>query len=137
MKKLLIGAAAAATVAVPLAVAPAVAGASSGTYPANSVSIGAYADYGLNGTNLDVDLQVRCTGGSGFVEVQVDQYYPETPNPAGAHGFSTPTAVVCDGRTRHVTATIVGVVFDGGRAKAKAALLSGASTERWITILAH
>lgn len=79
MKKLVLGAAAAAAVAAPLAVAPAIAGATGGgtTPPANSITISSIADYGLNGTNLDIDLQVRCTGGSGFVEVTVDQAYPD------------------------------------------------------------
>jgi hypothetical protein len=140
VKKLVLGAVAAAAVAAPLAVAPSIAGATGGTTPTNSVTISSYADFGLNGTNLDIDLQVRCTGGTGFVEVQVDQYYPETPNPLGAHGFSPPTAVVCDGRSRHVTATIVGILYDGGKAKASATLIAPSGTktaQKWITILAH
>ena len=50
MKKLVLGAVAAATVAVPLAVAPAIAGATGGgsTPPANSITISSYADYGLD-----------------------------------------------------------------------------------------
>ena len=139
MKKLVLGAAAAASVAAGAALVPSVAGATGGsTPPANSITISSVADFGLNGTNLDIDLQVRCTGGTGFVEVQVDQAYPETPNPLGAHGFSPPTAVVCDGKSRLVTATIVGILFDGGKAKASATLnLGAASAQKWITIIAH
>jgi hypothetical protein len=140
VKKLVLGAAATAAVAAGVALVPSVAGATGGgsTPPANSITISSIADYGLNGTNLDIDLQVRCTGGSGFVDVTVDQYYPETPNPLGAHGFSPPTAVVCDGRTRLVNVTIVGTLYDGGKAKATAELLNGAAkSEKWITIIAH
>lgn len=139
MKKLVLGAVASAAVVAGMVLVPSVAGATGGTTPpANSITIGQYADYGLNGTNLDVDLEVRCTGGSGFVQLEVQQYYPETPNTAGAYGISTPTPVVCDGTSRYVNATIVGSVFDGGKAKAKAFLVNGkASTQRWITIIAH
>jgi hypothetical protein len=143
VKKLVVGAAATAAVAAGVALVPSVAGATGSKPPKppkDSVTISQYADYGLNGTNLDIDLQVRCTGGSGFVEVQVDQYYPETPNPLGAHGFSPPTAVVCDGVSRHVTATIVGTLYDGGKAKAIATLVapSGTTTaKKTITIVAH
>jgi hypothetical protein len=144
VKKLVVGAAATAAVAAGVALAPSVAGATGGTKPPkppkDSVTISQYADYGLNGTNLDIDLQVRCTGGSGFVDVQVDQYYPETPNPLGAHGFSPPTAVVCDGQTRLVSVTIVGTLYDGGKAKAIATLVapSGTTTaKKTITIIAH
>ena len=65
MKKLVLGAAAAAALATSVALVPSVAGATGGTTPpANSITISSIADYGLNGTNLDIDLQVRCTGGS-------------------------------------------------------------------------
>lgn len=141
MKKLVLGVAATAALAAGAVAVPSIAGATGGgsTPPANSISISQYADFGLNGTNLDIDLQVRCTGGTGLVMVQVDQFYPETPDPLGAHGFSPPTSVVCDGKSRQVTATIVGTLFDGGKAKASASFLVGgtATAQKWITIIAH
>jgi hypothetical protein len=128
---------AAAALAAPLALVPGVASATGTTGTTNSVSIYQYADFGLAGSNLDVDLQVACKGETGTVNLTVDQYYPETPDPLGAHGFGAQD-VVCDGKSRLVSATIVGDIFDGGKAKATATLLpSGATTTRWITITAH
>ncbi len=142
MKKLVLGAVAAATVAVPLAVAPAIAGATGGgsTPPANQITISSIADYGLQRHAA----RHRPAGPlhrrqPGFVDVEVDQYYPETPNPLGAHGFSAPTAVVCDGQTRHVTATIVGTALRRrpGEGDGVAAAAGPRSAQKWITIVAH
>jgi hypothetical protein len=121
-----------AAVAVPLALAPAVAIAgerSTSTNPSgNSVSINQDADFNFAGTQLDVGLQVRCTGGTGIVNVSVDQYYPETPDPLGAHGTGV-MDVVCDGKTHSVGVTVVGVIYDAGRAKAKATLVAPSGTK--------
>ena len=129
---------AAAALAAPLALVPGIAAATGGTTtPTNSVSINAYADYGLIGTNLDVGLQVKCTGGLGVVTVTVNQPYPETPNPLGAQAFGTQD-VVCDGRSRAVAVTVVCDLCDAGKAKATAAVMNtSAKAARTITIIAH
>jgi hypothetical protein len=122
-------------VALPLAILQGVAKATGTT--ANQVTIQQYADYDFVGTNLDVGLYVRCTGGSGSVIVSVNQYPPQTPYPVGSG--SGPQFVVCDGQTRSVAVTIVGAGFDAGRAKATADLTTAsggsAHAERWITIV--
>ena len=128
MKRVLLAAA----VTVPLALAPAVAFAgertTSTTSSDNSVSINQYADFNFNGTQLDVGLQVRCTGGTGVVNVDVDQPYPESPDPLGAHGTGV-MDVVCDGKTHNVGVTVVGVIYDAGKAKAKANLVAPSGTK--------
>src|SRR5215216_7757172 len=96
------------------------AGATGSSGAGSSVSINQYADYDFVGTNLDVGLQVACTGGSGAVDVTVTQSPPETPYPVGAG--SGPQIVVCDGRSRSVAVTIVGFGFDAGKAIATAEL---------------
>ena len=123
MKKLVLGAAAAAAVAAPLALMPSIAGATGSSGGGSSVSINQYADFNFAGSQLDLGLQVSCTGGTGLVDVTVDQAYPETPLPTGAHGTGVQN-VVCDGKTRYVTVTIVGVLYDGGKATATATLLA-------------
>jgi hypothetical protein len=131
VKKLVLGAAAAAAVAAGVALVPSVAGAAG-----NSVSINQYADFNFAGTQLDVGLQVSCTGGTGLVTVSVDQPYPESPDPLGAHGTGV-MDVVCDGKTHNVGVTVVGVIYDAGKAKATATLTapSGAvTTTRQIVI---
>ena len=131
MKKLVLGAAAAAAVAAGVALVPSVAGAAG-----SSVSINQYADFNFAGTQLDVGLQVSCTGGTGLVTVSVDQPYPESPDPLGAHGTGE-MDVVCDGKTHNVGVTVVGVIYDAGKAKATATLTapSGAvTTTRQIVI---
>jgi len=113
-----------AAVAVPLALAPAVAFAgdrSTSTTSGSALSINQYADFNFAGTQLDVGLQVRCTGGTGVVDISVDQYYPETPIAAHGTGFMD---VVCDGKTRNVGVTVVGAVYDAGKAKATATLIA-------------
>ena len=137
MKKLVLGAAAAAALATSVALVPSVAGAAGSTGGGSHVSINQYADFNFAGTQLDVGLQVSCTGGAGTVNVKVVQYNPETWAPT-AQGTGVQN-VVCDGKTRYVTATIVGALFDGGKATATATLAapSGtATTTRQITIRA-
>jgi len=128
MKRVLLAAA----VTVPLALAPAVAFAgertTSTTSSGNSVSINQYADFNFAGSQLDVGLQVRCTGGTGVVNVSVDQPYPESPDPLGAHGTGV-MDVVCDGKTHNVGVTVVGVIYDAGKAKAKANLVAPSGTK--------
>ena len=128
MKRVLLAAA----VTVPLALAPAVAFAgertTSTTSSDNSVSINQYADFNFAGSQLDVGLQVRCTGGTGVVNVSVDQPYPESPDPLGAHGTGV-MDVVCDGKTHNVGVTVVGVIYDAGKAKAKANLVAPSGTK--------
>jgi hypothetical protein len=137
VKKLVLGAAAAAAVVAPMALIPSVAGAT-GSTTGNQVSINQYADWDFAGTQLDVGLQVACTGGAGTVNVSVKQAYPETYAPTGAFGTGVQN-VVCDGRSRYVTVTIVGAPFDGGKATATATLASTtgtATTTRQISIRA-
>ena len=66
-------------VALPLGVVVAGnAGASGGTTTTTAVSIRQYADYNLAGFELDVGLNVRCTGVLGTATVKVTQTSPET-----------------------------------------------------------
>ena len=126
-----------AALAAPLALAPSIAFATGGTGTnPSSVSINQYADFNFAGTQLDVGLQVRCTGGTGVVNVSVDQPYPESPDPLGAHGTGV-MDVVCDGKTRPVGVTVVGVIYDAGQAKATATLWAPSGTKatsRSITV---
>jgi hypothetical protein len=136
VKKLVLCAAAAAAVAAPLALIPSVAGATGGTSTGSSLSIKSTADYDFVGTTIDVGLQVRCSGGSGSVIVDLSQAPPETPYPVGAG--SGPQIVVCDGQSHGVAVTVAGVGFDAGKAKATATLtaLSGNVTKSsWVTIV--
>jgi hypothetical protein len=123
-------------VALPLGLLQGVAKAtgSSGT----SVSISQYADFNAAGAELDINLLVRCTGADGVAKVTVNQDRPQTgvPDTTG-EGFNI--AVVCDGRTHSVGVTVVGVVYDPGKAYAIADVtpLGGVTghAEKWITVL--
>jgi hypothetical protein len=122
-------------VALPIGLTTAKAAGTSGTTTTNSVTIDDRADFELFGTQLDVGLRVRCYGGSGFVDVTVEQYPPETPE--GAFGTGA-AQVVCDGKTRPVGVTVEGVIYDEGRAKATATLLAPSGTTKavkWIRIV--
>ena len=124
-----------AAIALPLGLFQSSAGAT-GT-PQNSVTIQEHADYDFIGTTIDVGLSVRCTGGSGSVIVNLQQFPPETPYPVGAG--SGPQIVACDGKTHTVGVTITGFGFDAGRAWATAdlttATMGSAHAERWVTII--
>jgi hypothetical protein len=120
------------------------AGATGGTGSTNSVTIQQYADYEAAGFVLDVGLYVTCKGNgsmahNGLVNVQVDQYPPQTPYPLGFG--SGPQPVVCDNKPHAVGVTIVGEGFDAGQAKATATLTpgagggSGVTKVKWITIV--
>jgi hypothetical protein len=119
MRKLALGIGAAALALAPVGVANATGGS---TPPSNYVYISDWADYDVSGTNIDIGLQVRCKNsvGTGTIEAFLEQAPPETPYPVGT-GTGV-TAVVCDGKTRPVALTVVGAVFDAGRAKATATL---------------
>jgi hypothetical protein len=117
-------------VALPLGLIQAKAAGSSAT----SVSISQYADFNAAGAQLDVNLLVRCTGPNGIAKVTVNQATPETgvPDTTG-EGFNF--AVVCDGRTHSVGVTVIGVIYDPGKAYAIADVTTGAGhAEKWITI---
>jgi hypothetical protein len=121
-------------VALPLGLTTAKATGSSGT--TNSVTIDSTADFNLIGTQVDVGLRVRCYGGSGAVDVWLEQYPPETPSVVAMGSGAQP--VVCDGKTRPVGVTVEGALYDEGRAKAKATLVapSGTTTAvKWINIV--
>jgi hypothetical protein len=124
-------------VALPLGLSAAHAtGGGGGGTPANQVTIQPYADYDFVGTQIDVGLSVRCTGGSGTVIVNVSQTPPQTPYPVGTG--SGPQLVVCDGNSHAVGVTITGFGFDAGRAKATADLTAPSGNvhaERSITIV--
>lgn len=124
MKRVILGAAAAAVAATAAVLVPQAAGATGGS----SVSINQYADFNFAGTQLDVGLQVSCTGGMGTVNVSVDQPYPESPDPLGAHGTGV-MDVVCDGKTHNVGVTVIGVIYDAGQAKATATLTAPSGTK--------
>jgi hypothetical protein len=134
-------------VALPLGLLQGLAKATGTSGTTGHLSINQYADYDTEGTYLDVGLQVACTDprGKGNVQVHVSQYEPETPYPR-AEGDGT-QLVVCDGRSRYVTVSVFGGVFDGGKAYATAALFSVSSppppvgesvatAARWISIRA-
>ena len=124
-------------VALPLGLLKGVAGATGGSGTSTSVGIRQYADYNAAGVELDIGLNVRCTGGIGTAEVFVKQPPPETGFPA-TMGTGTNPDVVCDGQTHSVGVTVVGLVFDPGKAYVKADVVSPDGTahaERWITIL--
>ncbi|MFL6130156.1 MAG: hypothetical protein ACJ73E_13970 [Mycobacteriales bacterium] len=126
MKKLALGAAALAA-ATSVVLVPSAAEAGGGT-GGSSVSINQYADFNFNGTQLDLGLQVSCTGATGVVNVSVDQPYPDSPDPLGAHGTGV-MDVVCDGRTHSVGVTVVGVVYDAGKATVTATLTAPSGTK--------
>jgi hypothetical protein len=112
-------------IALPLGLLQGFAKAAGTSGVSGRVSINQYADYDSVGTFLDVGLQVACTdplGKMGTVEVRVSQQVPETPYPV-AEGDGT-QQVVCDGRSRYVTVSVFGGVFDGGKAKATATLFT-------------
>jgi hypothetical protein len=124
-------------VALPLGLLQGVAKARDSSGTGTSVTIAPTGDYNIFGTSLDIQLFVRCTGGSGVANVKVTQTTPETGAAAMGTGF---TAVVCDGQTHTVGATATGGVFDPGKAKAEADVTapSGpAHAERWITVFVH
>jgi hypothetical protein len=125
-------------VALPLGLLQGLAKATGSSGSGTSLSIGPTADFNIFGTSLDVQLYVRCTGGSGTANVTVTQTTPESGDPAAiGTGF---TVVVCDGKTHSVGVTATGGVFDPGKAKAVADVTapSGpAHAERWITVFVH
>jgi hypothetical protein len=103
------------------------------TTPMNYVEIEPNAAFDDAGFTLHVELKVRCAG-TGIVQVQVDQYPPETE--FETHGFGTDT-VTCDGQTHEEGVTITGIKFDAGRAFATATLTATTGTDkdaRWIDI---
>jgi hypothetical protein len=127
-------------VALPLGLTTAKAtGGSSG-----SVSIVSPAQYNFEGTYITVQLYVSCRPAglikTGVVNLTVDQEYPETPVPTGAHGTFF-ADVVCDGRSRAVGVTVPVGPFDAGKAFATAVLTppSGSTVKasRWIQITAR
>lgn len=114
-------------------------GAAKATGSGTSVGISQTADYNTFGTQLDVNLLVRCTGGTGLAEVTVNQQTPETgvPDTTGS-GFNA--AVVCDGNTHSVGVTVVGVVYDPGKAYAIADVTAPSGpghAEKSITIMVN
>jgi hypothetical protein len=109
------------------------AGASGTT--STEVSIQSPADYDVTGTNIDVRVNVRCSGGTGTLDVLLEQYYPESPAVGVGSG---PNIVACDGKTHAAGVTVVGALFDPGRALATATVVaeSGDKTvSKWITIV--
>jgi hypothetical protein len=128
-------------IALPLGLLQGIAKATGTSGTTNYVSINQYADYDIEGTFVDLGLQVTCKDPSkkGNVKVHVSQYDPETPYPiAEADGTQL---VVCDGRSHYVTVSAFGGVFDGGTAKATAQLFTVSSgikpvakAARWIII---
>jgi hypothetical protein len=118
-------------VALPLGVAFA-GGAGAAGSSGTSVSISQTADFDTFGTQLDVNLLVRCTGPAfELALVTVNQSNPET-GVAATGGGSNPT-VVCDGQTHSVGVTVKGAVYDPGKAYAIADV-GDAHAEKWITI---
>jgi hypothetical protein len=113
------------------------AGGSKTTATSPSVSISQYADFNFSGIQLDVNLLVRCTslGGLGLANVSVTQESPETGGTATGDGENI--KVVCDGQTHSVGVTVVGTLYDPGKALATATVTASSgttTTTRWITI---
>jgi hypothetical protein len=134
MRKVLLGAVAALTFV--LIVAPAGVASARG-HTGTQVTIKSQADYDFVGTTIDVGLEIRCSGGSGSVIVDLEQFPPETPYPVATG--SGPQIVTCDGRTRSVAVTVAGFGFDAGKAKATATLMAPSGSvqaQRWVTIVA-
>ena len=131
---------AAMAIAAPLVLAPGIAFAGSSTGGgSSSVAINQFADFNFAGSQLDVGLQVTCKGGTGVVNVSVDQPYPQSPDPLGAHGTGVMN-VVCDGKPHAVGVTVVGVIYDAGQAKATATLTAPSGTKtaaRQITVIVN
>jgi hypothetical protein len=121
-------------VALPLGVA--FAGNAGATDSTTTVGIRQYADFNLAGFELDVGLNVRCTGGLGTATVEVTQKSPETGITTTGSGANPD--VVCDGRTHSVGVTVAGPLCDPGKAYAKAHVTSMGGTAdaaRQITVL--
>ena len=121
-------------VALPVGLLSGVAKATGGS--GTSVSISQTADFNAFGTQLDVNLFVRCSGGTGLANVTVNQPHPETGFPATTGDGFNPD-VVCDGRTHSVGVTLLGAVYDPGRAYAivdVTAPSGPAHIEKWITV---
>lgn len=120
-------------IAAALPLGMSVAGAS-GT-SSTEVSIQSTADYDVTGTNIDVRLNVRCSGGTGTVTVWLEQYYPESPAVGEGSG---PNIVACDGRTHAAGVTVIGALFDPGKALATATVFAASgdkTVSKWITIV--
>jgi hypothetical protein len=113
-------------VALPLGLLQGVAKGAGGTTTTTAVSIKQYADFNLAGVQLDVGLNVRCTGGEGTATVFVTQKPPESGHPVT--GFGTNPNVVCDGQTHSVGVTVIGTVYDAGKAYAMAEVDSPGGT---------
>jgi hypothetical protein len=121
-------------IALPVGLLSGIAKATGGS--GTSVSISQTADFNAFGTQLDVNLFVRCSGGMGLANVTVNQPHPETGFPATTGDGFNPD-VVCDGRTHSVGVTILGAVYDPGRAYAivdVTAPSGPAHIEKWITV---
>jgi hypothetical protein len=101
-----------------------------------SVSILLQAQY-VTEVVVDVALHVTCEGGTGVVDVTVEQEPPETQSPTVGTGESV---VVCDGNQHDVAVTVTGGSFSGfdvGKAFATATLVAPSGTDtdaRPITI---
>jgi len=101
-----------------------------------SVSILLQAQY-VTEVVVDVSLHVTCEGGTGVVDVTVEQEPPETQSPTVGTGESV---VVCDGNQHDVAVTVTGGSFSGfdvGKAFATATLVAPSGTDtdaRPITI---
>jgi hypothetical protein len=108
------------------------------TGKANAVSIHYYADYDVRGTNIDVGLDVRCTGSS-TIEVVIEQWPPETASHVVLSSGIQPM-VVCDGQTHATGVTVICSGCDVGRAYATATvrhpvtMAKKAKSSRWIYI---
>jgi hypothetical protein len=122
-------------VALPLGFARAGANTTSGT--TTSVTIEPNAQFDDDGFILHVGLSVRCAPSPlpGLVQLQVDQYPPESPTEV--HGLGS-NDVVCDGRSHTVGVTVGGIKFDAGKAFVTATVTppSGpeATATKWVNI---
>jgi hypothetical protein len=123
-------------VALPLGLTTARATGTTGS--TNAVSINYYADYDVDGTNIDVGLNVRCKGAS-TVEVVIKQWPPETASPVVLSSGMQPL-LVCNGQTHATGVTVICAGCDVGNAKATATLRDAATlsvkatSTRWIYI---
>jgi hypothetical protein len=101
-----------------------------------SVSIMLQAQY-VTEVVVSVALHVTCEGGTGVVDVTVEQEPPETQSPTIGTGENV---VVCDGNQHDVAVSVTGGSFSGfdiGKAFATATLVAPSGTDtdaRPITI---
>jgi hypothetical protein len=119
VKRVMLGAAAAAVAATAAVLVPQAAGATGSTGGSTTeIYINSTVDYDNAGASLDLGGLAKCKGtmNDGLISGSVSQSPPQTPYPVS---FSTGEgAVVCDGQWHAFALTVFGAGYDAGTAKA-------------------